>query len=129
MDSMPIRMGELQLRIMQVLWTRRAASVSQVHAQLGGELAYTTVATMLRKMEERQLVDHREEGRRFVYRALLTPQQVSTPIASDLVDRVFDGSLSQAFQHLLETRDVAPDELARLEELLQEHRQSRRPRS
>ena len=117
-----IRLGELQLRIMQVLWSLNEATVNDVHHQLGGALAYTTVATMLRKMEDRRLVDHHRDGRRFVYRALFTPEEVCTPLATDLIDRVFAGSLSDAVQHLLSTRDVNAEELARLEELIRQHR-------
>jgi len=125
MKKRPVRLGELQLRIMRVLWSCAAgegAAVRDVHAQVGEGLAYTTVATMLRKMEERGLVNHSQEGRRFVYRPLITPQQVSPTIAADLVDRVFDGSLSQTVQHLLETRDVDAEELVRLEKLIRAHR-------
>ena len=65
------RLGDLQLRIMKVLWANEAATVAEVHAAVGGEgdLAYTTVATMLRKMEARGLVKHRMEARSFIYRA------------------------------------------------------------
>ena len=65
------RLGDLQLKIMKLLWERREATVAEVHQALAREreLAYTTIATMLRKMEARNLVAHREEGRSFVYRA------------------------------------------------------------
>lgn len=117
-----IRLGELQLRIMQVLWSSDGATVNDVHNRLEGGLAYTTIATMLRKMEERELVNHEQQGRRFIYRAQITPEDVSTTLAVDLVDRVFGGSLSDTVQHLLSTRDVDADELARLEQLIQDHR-------
>ena len=53
------RLGDLQLRIMRILWRAGPVSVARVHEELGGSLAYTTVATMLRKMEDRGLVGHR----------------------------------------------------------------------
>ena len=64
--SKPKRLGDLQLRILKLLWERGEASVSDVHEALDAKkpLAYTTVATMLRKMEDRGLVSHRAEGRR-----------------------------------------------------------------
>ena len=67
------RLGDLQLRIMKVLWARHEATVAEVHKGLGAasDLAYTTVATMLRKMEARRLVTHRLEERSFVYRAVV----------------------------------------------------------
>ncbi len=121
-----VRLGELQLRIMRVLWDAESATVSQVQEQLGRpRLAYTTVATMLRKMEARGLVDHREEGRRFRYRASVSVDEVSGSVAGDLVDRLFAGSLTEAVRHLLEYREISREELDRLEELIQQ----RKPKS
>jgi len=118
-----IRLGDLQLRIMRVLWDAGAATVSEVQQRLGRpRLAYTTVATMLRKMEERGLVDHLEEGRKFLYRAVVSMHEVTRSMAGDLVDRLFDGSLAEAVSHLLESRDVSREELDRLEQLIQERK-------
>ena len=86
------------------------------------KLAYTTVATMLRKMEARGLVRHREEGRRFVYTAAVTEATVAQHMANDFVDRVFGGSLSDAVCHLLEHRDVSRQELERLEQLIRKRK-------
>src|SRR5437016_5501260 len=90
------RLGNLQLRIMKVLWERSAASVAEVHEALGDDanLAYTTVATMLRKMETRRLVQHEVDGRRFIYRAAVAPELVSRSMADDMLERLFEGSLA-----------------------------------
>ena len=118
-----IRLGDLQLRIMRVLWDVGATTVSDVQQRLGRQrLAYTTVATMLRKMEERGLVDHLEEGRKFLYRATVSMSEVTRSMAGDLVDRLFDGSLAEAVSHLLESREVSREELDRLEQLIQERK-------
>lgn len=120
------RLGDLQLRIMRVLWNRGPATVANVQKGLGGDrLAYTTVATMLRKMEDRGLVRHREEGRRFVYEAVASADDVTRSMAHDLVDRLFEGSLADAVSHLLETREVSQQELARLERLIRERKRQR----
>jgi predicted transcriptional regulator len=120
------RLGDLQLQILKVLWASGPATVAEVQEKLEGEpLAYTTVATMLRKMEDRQLVGHRQEGRRFVYEALVSSDEVSRRMAGDMVDRLFAGSLADAVSHLLETREVSRGELARLEQLIAEHKKRR----
>jgi predicted transcriptional regulator len=121
------RLGDLQLRIMQVLWKQKEASVADVHAALGREsdLAYTTVATMLRKMEARGLVAHREEGRSFVYTAKVQADDVSRSMADHWVDRLFAGSLSDAVNHLLTTREVSQAELRKLEKLIAERKKAR----
>jgi len=120
------RLGDLQLRIMRVLWDSGSASVAEVQEELGPQqLAYTTVATMLRKMENRGLVRHMEEGRKFIYEPTVTAEDVTRSMADDLVDRLFEGSLAETVSHLLQTREIGPTELARLERLIQEHKHQR----
>jgi predicted transcriptional regulator len=122
-----IRLGELQLRIMKVLWSAaEPVSVADVQQALDGEpLAYTTIATMLRKMEDRDLVRHREDGRKYLYEPVVTSGQASRFMADDFVHRMFEGSVTAAVNHLLETRDVNPDELAELERLIQRHKRKK----
>ena len=123
MPAKPIhRLGDLQLRILRVLWDRGEASVADVQGALEGVHAYTTIATMLRKMEDRDLVRHREEGRKFIYAAAISSEDVSQGLSDRLIDRLFAGSLAGAVSHLLQTRDVDPAELDELERLVQEHR-------
>ena len=122
MNSPAYRLGDLQLRILQSLWDRPDSSVAEVHAELKPErdLAYTTVATMLRKMETRGLVAHREEGRSLLYRALVAAEEVSRSVGQHLVDRLSAGSLTEAVSHLLTSREVSRDELDQLEKLIKE---------
>jgi BlaI family penicillinase repressor len=127
-DERTYRLGHLQLRIMRVLWKLGPTSVAGVQEKLDGDrLAYTTVATMLRKMEDRGLVGHRRHDRRFIYEAAVSADDVTRSMADDLVDRLFEGSLADAVSHLLETRDIGPQELARLERLVQERKKKRQP--
>jgi len=120
------RLGDLQLRIMRVLWNSGPASVAEVQDELGGHrLAYTTVATMLRRMENRGLVRHREEGRKFIYEATVSARDVTRSMADDLVDRLFEGNLAKTVSHLLETREVGHKELLRLERLIKEQKARR----
>ena len=119
-----IRLGDLQLSIMKVLWDAGEASVAHVHTALGGsdKFAYTTVATMLRKMEGRGLVAHREEGRSYLFRAKIGADAVSRSMADHLVDRLFEGSLATAVNHLLSTREVSESELREIERLVAKRR-------
>jgi len=114
------RLGDLQLRIMKILWDRAEATVSEVVEALGPKLglAYTTIATMLRKMEARGLLRHRADGRTFVYQALVKEDAVTLSMAEHLLDRLFEGSLSGLVSHLLHSREVSPQELERLEKLI-----------
>ena len=121
------RLGDLQLKIMKILWERGEATVGQVFELVGKEsdLAYTTISTMLRKMEARGLITHRSEGRTFIYRAKVAAETVSRSMADHLVDRMFEGSLTEAVNHLLTTREVSRDELAKLERLIAETKKRR----
>lgn len=114
------RLGDLQLRIMKILWRLDEASVSAVHQELSAEtqLAYTTVATMLRKMETRGLVMHQKHGRRFVYSAAVPAEAVTRSMANDVIDRLFEGNLADMVSHLLSTREISPAELRELEKLI-----------
>ncbi|MBI4325992.1 MAG: BlaI/MecI/CopY family transcriptional regulator [Chloroflexi bacterium] len=120
------RLGDLQLKIMKVLWDRQETSVAEVHETLAPEadLAYTTIATMLRKMEARGLVKHRSEGRSFLYTPVVAAEAVTRGMADDLVDRLFEGSLADMVSHLLTTREVSRDELNELERLIAERKKT-----
>jgi predicted transcriptional regulator len=121
------KLGDLQLRIMQLLWQRGESSVAAVHESLAAErdLAYTTIATMLRKMEAKGLVRHRLEGRSFIYRTAVAEEAVSKGMANHLLERLFEGSLSDMVNHLLESREVSREELSKLEQLIAERKKSR----
>ena len=118
------RLGDLQLKLMKVLWEQREAAVADIHDLIEPEtgLAFTTVATMLRKMEGRGLVTHRAEGRKFLYRAAVAEADVTRNMADDLLDKLFEGSLAQMVSHLLTTHEVSEDELSKLEDLIAERK-------
>ena len=109
-------LGELQHAIMQVLWTRDEATVAEVHEALYDErgLAPTTIATMLRKMENKGVVSHRVEDRHFVYRPTVTEGEVRSSMVGELVDRLFAGDAAMIIwspfilDELAGLRDSAP---------------------
>lgn len=124
-----LRLGDLQLKILRVLWLHGECGVTEVHQSLGpSRYAYTTVATMLRKMEARKLVAHRSEGRRFVYFPLVREDAVARSAAAEFVDRIFKGSLTAAVCQLLDSRDVSREELEALERLIAERKDLETPR-
>lgn len=124
-------LGELQLAILRVLWQCGEATASDVHAALHAErgLAPTTIATMLKKMENRGLVTHREEGRRFIYRPAVTEEAVTRSMVADLTDRLFGGKASELMGHLLAEHDIDKSELAELNRLISQAERRRKDRS
>ncbi|QDT46408.1 BlaI/MecI/CopY family transcriptional regulator [Symmachiella dynata] len=114
------QLAALQLAIMRVLWERGEATVADVREDLHDErpLAYTTIATMLAKMERKGYVAHRIEGRAHIYRPAIDQEKVSRSMVTDLADRLFAGDVTQMVAHLLDGCDVDADELARLKALI-----------
>jgi predicted transcriptional regulator len=116
LDEMPTPTPR-ELEILKVLWEQGPASVKDVHRALSaGEpgLAFTTVQTMLRVMEGKGLVRHREQGRTFVYIPLFTRDESTLRF----LDRVFDGAASQLVQSLLRSERVSAEELERMHALI-----------
>ncbi len=119
------RLADLQLAIMQVLWDLGEATVAVVKTKLEPQrtLAYTTVGTMLSKLEVSGHVTHRVEGRINIYRAILQRDQASRSMVSDLADRLCAGDITQLVCHLLDNRDVSLDELTALKKLIRQKEQ------
>jgi predicted transcriptional regulator len=107
---------------MRVLWDAGEATVAAVRDALSADRdrALTTIATMLTKLEKRGIVEHRTEGRQYVYRPLVTEAQVARSMVLDLTKRVFDGDALALVSHLLAEHEIDPDELGRLKSLLAE---------
>ncbi|HYE31966.1 MAG TPA: BlaI/MecI/CopY family transcriptional regulator [Methylomirabilota bacterium] len=117
------KLGSLQLQILKHLWSHPKSTVAEVHEALASlNLAFTTVATMLRKMEERGLVKHDTEGRKFLYSAAVQEQAVTRGMAGELLDKLFEGSLANMVSHLLTMREVSRTELDQIEKLVAERK-------
>lgn len=120
----PLRLGDLQVAILRVLWKEGEATVTQVTEALPGKRrAPTTIATMLTKMERRGLVKHRVDGRQFVYRARHSEQEVTRDMVADLTRKLFAGDVSLLVSHLIEEQEIERDELVRLRQWIVEREQ------
>lgn len=114
---------ELQLEIMGVLWDRGEATVEEVREGLGPEreLAYTTLSTLLTRLERRGVVTRRKEGRRYVYEPAVEAQRVRRSVVSeigDVADRLFAGDVAELVSHLLADSDVDAEDLARVRAMI-----------
>ena len=116
------RLGDLQLKIMKVLWARPEATVTDVQQAIPGGRIWPTPPwpPCCGKWRRAALVAHHNEGRSYVYRARAGADEVTRSMADHLVDRLFEGSLAGAVNHLLSTREVSREELAQLERLISE---------
>ncbi|MGE5126038.1 MAG: BlaI/MecI/CopY family transcriptional regulator [Betaproteobacteria bacterium] len=109
-------LGDLQHAIMAILWARGEATTADVYEALRQDrgLALTTIATMLRKMEEKGVVAHRVEGRQFVYRPKVSEDQVRRSMVGELVGRLFGGDPKALVAHLVSENEIEPEELDEL---------------
>jgi BlaI family transcriptional regulator, penicillinase repressor len=114
---------ERELEIMHVAWQHgklTAAEIREHLAAAGRELAYTTVATLVRILADKGFLKQTNRTRPFVYRPVRSFEDVSRRIVGDLVDRVFRGSHTELLVQLMETDRLTPKERAALEQIVRE---------
>jgi BlaI family penicillinase repressor len=113
-----------ELEILKVLWERGPSSVRDVHRRLArkDDLAYNTIQTLLRIMEEKKgLVAHHVEGRQFIY----TPCFSREESAARFLDRVFDGAASELVLSLLRAERISGQELDDMQAMIREARRKK----
>jgi predicted transcriptional regulator len=112
-----------ELEILKVLWEEGPCSVRSVHRRLArqDDLAYNTVQTLLRIMEEKRLVEHIVQGRTFIY----TPRYSRDESAARFLDQVFDGAAAQLVSSLLRSERVSPQELDRMQAMISQARRKK----
>ena len=119
-----LSLTEGELRLMDVIWDKGRATVAEVAEALPKELdlAYNTVLTTLRILEDKGYLKHTKpkDGRAFVYRAVVSRQQASRSAVRHLLRRFFGNSAEALVLNLLEDEKLGEDELARVRELLKE---------
>src|ERR1700678_809971 len=108
----------LELEIMQVLWESGPCTVADVQPKLKGELAYTTVQTMLNVLLRKKKVKRGQEGRAHRYRAAVSRERASGNALSDLVKRMCGGSSEALLMAMVDTRQISAEELARVAQKL-----------
>jgi BlaI family transcriptional regulator, penicillinase repressor len=109
-----------EMEILKVLWELGPASVRDVCRRMcpKGELAFNTVQTLLRIMDEKGLVSHRRQGRTFIY----TPRYSRDRATSSFVAKVFDGAIDQLVLSMISTANPDPDELKQIEKIVADAR-------
>jgi BlaI family penicillinase repressor len=114
----------LELEIMKVLWASNPATVQAVQQALPGEprLAYTTVQTMLNVLHRKGKVKRTLRGRAFEYTPAVSREKAAGVAIRDIIDRLFGGSAESLVMSLVEGRHLAPEKLARLTKLIEQHK-------
>jgi predicted transcriptional regulator len=119
-----LNLTEAELRLMDIVWDKGAATVGEVAAALPSEpgLAYNTILTTLRILEQKGYVRHTKprEGRAFVYRAVVGRKQASRSALRHLVRGFFANSPELLVLNMLDDGDLTPRELKNIRNLLAE---------
>jgi BlaI family penicillinase repressor len=107
---------------MRVLWDQGEATARHITEVMNASAptTHSTVQTLLRQLETKGAIAHERRDRTFVYRPLIAETAVGRSMAKDVLDRVFQGSISGLVAHLLDNEEVPPDEIARLRTLVDE---------
>jgi predicted transcriptional regulator len=105
---------------MRALWAQPGATVAQVAEAMrpARDLAHTTVATLLSRLEKRGLAASARDGRQLIYRALVTERQIKSSMVSRLVSGLFQGKPGALLSHLLRTDEIGASDLAQIRALL-----------
>lgn len=114
---------DLQLAIMQEVWSRGTATVTDVHDALVDStgLAKKTVGTMMMRLEKQGFLVHHADGREFVYEPTVSRAEVGKAKVRNVLDRLFGGSLHALVSHALEAKDVAPGDVERVRALIADY--------
>ena len=122
-------LGELQRTVLETVWERGEASVHQVRERLTRKkrLAYTTVLSAMQKLEKAGWLEHRSEGKSYVYVPTATREEAGAGSVRGFLKRVFEGDAVAMFQHLIRESDLGDAELSELRAMIDEKRKERRP--
>jgi len=116
-----------ELDVMSVLWDVGPATVAEVRERIADDLAYTTVLTILRTLEQKGYVSHTEDGRAHRYKPLVKREVAGRTALRQLVDKVFDGSPELLLTQFVSDENLSDEELRRLRKLLAGRLREKKP--
>lgn len=125
-DRKDTNLSEIQLAVMRALWREGTATTATVHERMGKprSLAYTTVATLLSRLEKRGLVRSSKEGRERVFVPLVSEAEVRRNMVSDLVSKLFRGDPRALVSHLVTDEEFDEADLKTVRRMLRKERQN-----
>jgi predicted transcriptional regulator len=115
-----ISFTDRELDVMGVLWDLGSASVAEVRDRLHDDLAYTTVLTVLRTLEEKGYAGHTEAGKAYRYHPLVQRQDAGTSVLRRITRKLFKDSPELLLTQLVSDRRLTDEELRRMRQLLEE---------
>ena len=108
-------LSPLEHRVMQIIWSRGASTAGDLHQALGrARLTNASVRTLLRRMERKGFVQHRVEGRTFVYDQRIAPARAASGAVRSIIERFCNGSVEQLLVGLVDDKVIDPADLQAL---------------
>lgn len=121
MTTRPIKATEKELEILQIIWTKDAVSVKEVHEALGGDDSngYTTILKMMQIMHEKGLVTRQKRGKLHLYKAVHSLENTRQHLLDKMIQTVFHGSASQLVMSALGNSKSSKEEIKQIKEYLE----------
>jgi BlaI family transcriptional regulator, penicillinase repressor len=121
------RLGALQKAVMEVVWARGEVTVQQVRDGLDREPppVYTTVLSVMQKLEKAGWLTHRAEGRSYIYAPMRSREEAGATSLRSFIDRVFRGDRLLMFQQLLGEEDLSDEDLSALKTMIDRRRKGK----
>lgn len=112
---------QTELELIHILWRLKEGTVTEVIENLpkNRDLAYTSVSTILRILEQKKILKTRKEGRGHVYIPMISKQEYETRTIKDVVEKVFDGTPIALAKQLINTTKLNKEELGELKKLIE----------
>src|SRR5262245_22127693 len=123
---MPIALTDREADLMQILWERGASTAAEVRARLRDDLAYTTVLTVLRTLEAKGYVDHKEDGRAHRYRPRIAQQAARSNAVKHLMRKLFRGSAELLLTQLVADHKLDQKQVQRGQRVVKKEKSMRR---
>lgn len=116
-----MQISDAELDVMKVVWDRPGSSAADVHEALTAQRDWTlqTVKTLLARLVEKNALDTRREGRRFLYVPRLERAEYEAKAARNFIDKVYSGRAAPLVAHLAEAEGLSEEDLAELEALIE----------
>lgn len=117
-----LRLGRVQMRIMQALWKKKRATAQEITdaANEIEPIKHSTVQTFLRVLVKKKLVAFEVEKRTFIYYPLVNDENVTQSAVQNFIDTVFSGSLEGMISYCIRNVDSSPEQLEKIRKLLDE---------
>jgi BlaI family transcriptional regulator, penicillinase repressor len=126
MSAQPDQFSRRERQIMDIIYARGEATAADVESALPDAPSYSAVRALLRILEEKGALKHREDGPRYVFMPVEPREQASRSALKGVLRTFFEGSLANAVAALVDAKDgkLSTDELTRLESIIKQARNS-----